>query len=93
MPVIRTDYTQINTGNYSGVKIQMLARLELRISEWWLSGNIHFTIIMIGMCINVGSLKWGLGINQFIAIFIYFSLCVFSFNYRFPLSAVPKYFL
>lgn len=31
MPVIRTDYTQINTGNYSGVKIQMLARLELRI--------------------------------------------------------------
>lgn len=31
MPVIRTDYTQVNTGNYSGVKIQMLARLELRI--------------------------------------------------------------
>lgn len=31
MPVIRTGYTQVNTGNYSGVKIQMLARLELRI--------------------------------------------------------------
>lgn len=37
MLVLRTDNTQVNIGNYSGVKI--LVRWELRISGCWLSEN------------------------------------------------------